>query len=103
VILDGFPRTKPQAEALRSILERKGLTIRKVVNLEVDDRTIIERLLKRGRKDDTEEVIANRLDVYRQETEPLLDFYGSNGLLVSVSGIGDVSDVNQRILDELQA
>ena len=97
-ILDGFPRTRPQAEALQEILDRKGLTIRRVVNLDVDDATIMQRLLMRGRKDDTEEVIANRLDVYRQETAPLLEYYGQGNLLVTVDGIGDIDDVNRRIL-----
>jgi len=100
-ILDGFPRTQPQADALQDILDRKGLTIRKVVNLDVDDRTIMQRLLMRGRKDDTEEVIANRLDVYRQETAPLLDYYGQRDLLVTVNGIGEVNDVSDRILATL--
>ena len=100
-ILDGFPRTKPQAQALDEILKRKEMELTKVVNLDVDDSTIMQRLLARGRKDDTEAVIANRLDVYRAETAPLLDYYSSDGQLVTLNGIGEVQEVNQRILDSL--
>ncbi|MGA0834227.1 MAG: nucleoside monophosphate kinase, partial [Candidatus Kapaibacteriota bacterium] len=72
------------------------------VNIDVDDATITERLLSRGRADDTAEIIANRLDVYRQETAPLLEYYSAvDSLLVTVNGVGDVQDVNQRILDTI--
>lgn len=101
-ILDGFPRTRAQADALGALLHRKGLGVDRVVNIDVDDATITERLLSRGRADDTAEVIAHRLDVYRQETAPLLDYYAKpDGLLVTIDGLGDVEDVNQRILDLL--
>ena len=98
-ILDGFPRTRTQADALAQMLERRGLKVDTVVNLDVDDATITERLLARGRADDTEEIIANRLDVYRLETAPLLEYYQERGNLVSVNGVGEVEQVNQRILD----
>jgi adenylate kinase len=102
-ILDGFPRTRAQAEALDALRASPGRAINIVVNIEVDDATIIERLMQRGRSDDREEVIKHRLDVYNAETAPLLDFYGSRGSLVSVHGIGTVDEVNQRILDVLQS
>lgn len=100
-ILDGFPRTKAQADALAQMLERRGWKVDKVVNLDVDDATITERLLARGRADDTKEIIENRLDVYRQETSPLLEYYQERGMLVSVDGVGLVEEVNQRILDAI--
>ncbi len=102
-ILDGFPRTRAQADALAEMLQRRGLSVHRVVNIDVDDATITERLLARGRADDTAEIIANRLDVYRQETAPLLEYYSAtDGLLVTVDGVGEVEDVNQRILETIQ-
>ena len=97
-ILDGFPRTRAQADALDQLLAKKGLSIGRVVNLEVDDETIISRLLQRGRADDTEAIIRDRLNVYNNETAPLLEYYGEKGLLRSVNGIGDVEEVSSRVL-----
>lgn len=97
-ILDGFPRTRAQADALDQLLAKKGLSIGRVVNLEVDDETIISRLLQRGRADDTEAIIRDRLNVYNNETAPLLEYYGEKGLLHSVNGIGDVEEVSARVL-----
>ncbi|MBU3742800.1 MAG: adenylate kinase [Candidatus Kapabacteria bacterium] len=102
-ILDGFPRTRAQAEALETMLQQLGRSIDRVVNIDVDDATIVARLLQRGRSDDREDVIQHRLDVYNAETAPLLDFYGSHGILVSVHGVGSVDEVNQRILDVLRS
>jgi len=101
-ILDGFPRTRAQAEALDVMLEGMGKTIDRVVNIDVDDATIIERLMQRGRSDDREEVIKHRLNVYNDETSPLLEFYGNRGSLVTIHGVGTVDEVNQRILDVLK-
>lgn len=100
-ILDGFPRTQAQADALAGMLSARGLSVHRVVNIDVDDATIIERLLARGRADDTREIIENRLGVYRQETAPLLDYYTAQGNLVTVDGVGEVEQVNQRILGEI--
>lgn len=97
-ILDGFPRTRAQADALDQLLAKKGLSIGRMVNLEVDDETIIARLLQRGRADDTEAIIRDRLNVYNNETAPLLEYYGEKGLLRSVNGIGDVEEVSSRVL-----
>ncbi len=97
-ILDGFPRTRPQADALDRMLAAKGLNISSVVNINVDDATIIGRLLQRGRADDSESIIRHRLDIYNDETAPLLEFYSDKGLLTSVDGIGEVETVNERIL-----
>ncbi|MEY3385788.1 MAG: hypothetical protein RIR53_599 [Bacteroidota bacterium] len=100
-ILDGFPRTRAQADALDGLLSAKGLSISRVINLEVDDETIISRLLQRGRADDQEDIIRNRLNVYNAETAPLLEYYTNKGLLTSVNGIGEVDEVNQRVLSLL--
>ncbi len=101
-ILDGFPRTRAQADALQALLAAKGLAVDRVVNLEVDDETIINRLLQRGRADDQEDIIRNRLSVYNAETAPLLDYYAKLELLTSVNGIGDVDEVSARILAVLK-
>ena len=85
-ILDGFPRTVNQAVFLEELLQKLNQHGEKVVNLEVPDEILIARLLQRGRKDDTEEVIRRRLEVYRSETAPLIDFYSSRHQLFSVNG-----------------
>jgi adenylate kinase len=85
-LLDGFPRNVPQAEFLQKILEQIDQPADFVVNLDVEDAVIVARLLQRGRKDDEESVILNRLEVYRQQTEPLIEFYRDRQQLVSVDG-----------------
>ncbi|ASC74298.1 Adenylate kinase 1 [Halomicronema hongdechloris C2206] len=85
-ILDGFPRNVPQAEFLDDLLSELAQPYDCVVNLEVPDEVLLVRLLSRGRKDDTEAVIRHRLQVYRQQTEPLIDFYRQRQQLISVDG-----------------
>ncbi len=85
-LLDGFPRNVPQAEFLQKLLDQIEQPVDFVVNLDVEDDVIVARLLQRGRDDDEESVILNRLQVYRQQTEPLIDFYRSRQQLVSVDG-----------------
>ncbi|TVQ05994.1 MAG: adenylate kinase [Leptolyngbya sp. DLM2.Bin27] len=85
-LLDGFPRTVPQAEFLQKLLDQIEQPVDFVVNLDVENDVILARLLQRGRKDDEESVILHRLEVYRKQTEPLIDFYRSRQQLVSVDG-----------------
>ncbi len=85
-ILDGFPRNVAQANFLDHLLTDIGQVYDYVVDLEVADDTIVDRLLHRGRKDDTETVIRHRLQVYREQTEPLIDFYRQREQLVAVNG-----------------
>lgn len=85
-ILDGFPRNVPQATFLDNLLEEIQQPCEFVVNLEVPDEVLVARLLSRGRVDDNESVIRNRLNVYRDQTEPLIDFYRDRQQLVSVDG-----------------
>ena len=101
-ILDGFPRTRTQAEALDAILSGMGMAVTHVVNLTVDYDTITQRLLARGRADDTEQVINNRLQVYENETAPLIEFYKNRGVLRDVHGLGTVEEVSARILSAVQ-
>jgi adenylate kinase len=102
-LLDGFPRTLPQADALDIMLSTEGMEITSVVSVEVEDTEIVSRLMKRqqeeGRFDDTEEVVKNRLQVYRNQTEPLKQYYKDKGKLSEVDGIGSVEEVFDRIVD----
>lgn len=101
VLLDGFPRTRAQAEELDAILAGQDAEIDAVVALEVPDEELVKRLLSRseeqGRTDDNEATIRARMAVYRDETKPLLDFYEERGKLRSVDGTGTVEEVFERI------
>ncbi|GEL26966.1 adenylate kinase [Pseudonocardia sulfidoxydans NBRC 16205] len=100
-ILDGFPRTVPQADSLTHILARSGTSLDAVVQLKVDANVVLQRMLARGRSDDDEVVIRNRQQIYREETTPLLLHYVD--ALVSVDAVGAVADVTDRILAALKA
>ncbi len=79
-ILDGFPRNVEQAAFLDQLLHELGQRPDAAINLDVSDRVVLERLLSRGREDDTEETVRRRLDVYREQTAPVIDFYRNRGL-----------------------
>jgi adenylate kinase len=92
-ILDGFPRNVAQAEFLDRLLDEIHQPYDHVVNLEVPDEVLVRRLLGRGRADDTEEVIRNRLAVYLRQTAPLIEFYQGREKLVSVNGDQSMEEV----------
>lgn len=96
-ILDGFPRTVTQATFLEDLLQQLNQSCDCVVNLEVPDEILVARLLGRGRQDDTEEVIRNRLKVYHQQTAPLIDFYRDRQQLASVDGNQPVEVVADKL------
>lgn len=97
VVFDGFPRTIAQAEALEKLLKKRGAKIDGVIGLEVEEEELIKRMLQRGREtgrtDDNLETITRRLEVYRESTKPLKDYYAELGLYLSVDGQGNVDDI----------
>lgn len=100
-MLDGFPRTVEQARSLDEILSGLGVGIDAVVFLEVPDAEVVKRITNRqkleGRSDDAEDVIRNRLRVYKEQTSPLEDFYGVAGVLRKVEGTGEIEEIAGRI------
>ncbi|MGN7134880.1 adenylate kinase [Rhodococcoides corynebacterioides] len=101
-ILDGFPRSVDQADSLAGILEDLGTRLDAVVSFVIDEDVVVERMLARGREDDKEDVIRNRMKVYRDETAPLLEYYKDHGRLVTVDAVGEVDDVNAKVIDAIQ-
>ena len=106
-MLDGFPRTVAQAEALDEMLNELGVKIDVVVFLDVDDEEVVARIMKRqeleGRQDDSEDVVRNRLNVYREQTSPLGEYYNNKGILRKIDGIGSIEDIQSRVNDVLLA
>ncbi len=98
-ILDGYPRSLEQAKALCEMLERRGTAIDAVVEFRVSQQELLQRLKARGRADDTDDVILNRMKVYRDETAPLLEYYRSE--LKTVDAVGTVDEVFARALQAL--
>lgn len=98
-ILDGYPRNISQADALEGALNGQGREIDRVLYLTAPQGEIVTRMLARGRSDDTEDVINHRLDVYRSETEPVLDFYRTRGLVTEVYGVGEIEEVHERVFE----
>ena len=97
-VLDGYPRTQPQAEALLNILAAADQSLDAVLNLDVPLEEVTARMKSRGREDDTDDAIANRLALYEQETRPVLDFFDAQGLLVTVDGLGSEEEVSCRLI-----
>ena len=102
IILDGFPRTINQATALENKIKQLNVSIKAVLNLDIADQEILIRLAGRGREDDKPELIKNRLKVYRNQTEPLLDFYNERSLLETINGDQSETDVSNMIFNVLK-
>ena len=101
-ILDGFPRNRNQAESLHKALVAGGRNIDRVVYLTAPLDELIQRMMKRGRADDTEDVIRTRFDVYDRETSPVLDFFREIDHVVEINGVGEIEEVQQRILSAIK-
>ncbi len=105
VVFDGFPRTIPQAEALKELLKKRGTDLHAVVGLEVPEEELVDRMIKRGkdtgRADDNPETIKNRLKVYHEQTHPLREYYNKEGKYLAIDGMGVVDDIFKSISDKL--
>lgn len=103
-ILDGFPRTVPQAKAFDDILEKNDASLSAFLQLQVPEQELIDRILSRGegRTDDTKEGVKKRLKVYKEETEPVLDYYRKKGAVKEVDGTGSIEEIFGRIIKTLQ-
>lgn len=102
-LFDGFPRTLAQAQALDTLLAGKSQQIDCVIHLQVENEEIITRMLARGRADDEESIIRQRLTVYTEQTAPLIAYYQEQGKLHSIQGSGEVSAISQQIIDVINA
>ena len=100
-LLDGYPRTTGQAQALDEILKEINAPLEVVLEMQADEDEIVARLLARGRSDDSEEVIRHRLKVYAEQTAPIIAYYKSSGILRSINGLGSVAEVTQRAISTL--
>lgn len=98
-LLDGFPRTVEQAEILKKMLEAQGHSLDGVISFTVSEDVVVERMLARGRADDNEETIRTRLQVYRTETAPLIEYYGDE--IIAIEAEGTVEEINARTLSAL--
>jgi adenylate kinase len=107
VIFDGFPRTVPQAEALEEILAKRGWDITVLIDLQVEESILTDRLLQRGkisgRSDDNEETIKSRLGVYHSQTAPLADYYRQKNKRAPIDGVGRIEEIFERIDKEITA
>lgn len=105
-IFDGFPRTVPQAEALDNLMQERGTSISKLLLLDVDDDEIVTRLLERGKTsgrsdDQSEGTIRNRINVFKNETSPVFDYYAQQGKSVKVHGVGTIEAIFDRLSAEI--
>ena len=105
-ILDGFPRTLPQAKGLDEMMHSIGHELECAISLTADKDELVDRLINRGkesgRSDDTPDVIRNRQKIYLEQTAPLLDFYHDKGILKEMDGLGEIPEITKRILDVLK-
>lgn len=107
VVFDGFPRTVPQAEALKELLRKRGSELHTVIGLEVPEDELVDRMIARGkdtgRADDNPETIKNRLNVYHSQTMPLKEYYTKEGKYKAVNGSGIVDDIFNDIKNHIDS
>ncbi len=106
-IFDGFPRTIVQAEALDNLLNKRGIPINIVLSVEVEEKELFKRIMGRGedsgRSDDSMEIAKQRLDVYKEQTLPLIDYYRQQGKIVAINGMKPVDEVFGRICQAIES
>ena len=102
-ILDGFPRTIKQAAALDVLLSELGYPPIMVINIIVPEDELIQRMLGRGRNDDSAETARHRLAIFREQTEPLIEHYSKKSALINIDGVGTIGEINDRIFERLNA
>ena len=98
-LLDGFPRTLPQAEMLDDLLERRAMSVDGVIELAVPRDELVRRMLARKRADDNPEIFRKRIASFEVQTAPLLDYYAKQGKLVSIDGLGTTEEIFSRVRD----
>ena len=106
VLLDGFPRTAEQTNGLEAMLAKLEQQLTVAINLDVPVEEVTQRMMARGREDDTEDAITRRLGLYEEQTAPLLDWFAERGLLATVDGLGEEDEVFARlrgVIDERMA
>lgn len=101
-IFDGFPRTVPQSEALDAFLNESGQCVSQLILLDVPDDEIVDRILERGKEsgradDQDEEIIRNRISIFREQTSPVFDYYAAQDLSTTVSGLGTIDEISDRL------
>lgn len=99
-ILDGFPRTIPQAKALDKIFKELKLDNTLVLHLTADENELVRRLINRGRGDDNEEIIRHRLRIYEDATKPVIEYY--DGKTIDIDGVGEIEEINRVIFEKLK-
>lgn len=97
VVADGFPRDLPQAEWIEKFADKNQLQITKFIYLEIPDDESIKRLLKRGRKDDNQATIENRIKIFHDRTNPVLKYFEGRDIFETVDGVGSIEDIHERI------
>jgi adenylate kinase len=101
IMMDGFPRTIPQAEAVDRVLAERGVSVDCVLNIDVPEEELVRRMMGRareqGRADDTPETIRKRFQVYVEQTAPLVQYYEDRGVVRNVAGVGSVEEIAQRV------
>ncbi|WKD60393.1 Adenylate kinase [Corynebacterium ciconiae DSM 44920] len=98
-LLDGFPRTTEQADLLAEMLAQQGVELDGVLNFQVSEDVVVERMLARGRADDNEDTIRTRMEVYREQTAPVIDYYGDK--IFTVEAEGSIEEINERAMSAL--